>query len=180
MLIEKNCTRCLRLLSISQFGPQKAGANGLQSRCKECLAELQRTLRAANREKIRAYYKAYRLKNLEREREKDRRYRARNPEIRRQRCRQWKESLKLEMITAYGGKCRCCGECSHPAFMTIDHIFNDGYKERHISNKANFYYHLKKLEWPQDRYQLLCWNCNMAKAKNGNICPHEEARLKAA
>lgn len=37
--------------------------------------------------------------------------------------------LKLEVLAGYGGKCICCGE-THPAFLTVDHINNDGAEHR--------------------------------------------------
>lgn len=35
---------------------------------------------------------------------------------------------------------------------------------------TSFYYYLKKLGFPQDGYQVLCYNCNLAK-KNNAFCP---------
>lgn len=40
-----------------------------------------------------------------------------------------------------------------------------------------------KLGWPKDRYRLLCYNCNIARARHGGRCPHEDgagARLEEA
>lgn len=71
----------------------------------------------------------------------------------------------------YENKCNCCGE-SGWQFLTIDHILNDGAQERKILNT----YHLKKQlidkNFPKDRYQLLCMNCNYSKGHN-KFCPHE-------
>lgn len=76
------------------------------------------------------------------------------------------------MLAAYGGKCKCCGE-GYALFLQLDHVNNDGYidrKENRTSTKllAN----LKRNGWPQDRYQLLCANCNFGKMLNGGVCPH--------
>lgn len=81
---------------------------------------------------------------------------------------------KQKVILAYGGKCVCCGE-SNPDFLTIDHILNDGAEERKKFNGYNgqsTYSALIKSGFPKDRYQLLCWNCNMGKRINNGICPH--------
>lgn len=80
--------------------------------------------------------------------------------------------LRLEMIVAFGGKCKCCGE-SEPAFLTLDHVNNDGSIERRVRSNRQTIQLLKKLGWPKDGYQLLCYNCNMGKARNGGVCPHK-------
>lgn len=85
--------------------------------------------------------------------------------------------LKADVIDAYGGKCACCGE-GNPAFMTIDHIFNDGSQHRKSVNSKRIYGWLKKNGYPKDRYQLLCFNCNFAKRFNGGVCPHKVHALK--
>jgi hypothetical protein len=81
---------------------------------------------------------------------------------------------KSQVIEAYGGKCNCCGETG-PKFLSIDHIFNDGSKVRSIEGKGSMvYYYLIKHNFPKERHQLLCMNCNFGKHMNGGICPHKE------
>jgi len=76
------------------------------------------------------------------------------------------------IIKAYGGMCTCCGE-TIPEFLAIDHIYNDGAKERRsMKSGTQFYNKLRRLGYPKDRYRLLCHNCNMARAFYGK-CPHE-------
>lgn len=92
-----------------------------------------------------------------------------------------RQRLRLldETVAAYGGKCMCCGE-SEKIFMTIDHINNDGAKERKgLGNRSgvHLYRSLKKRGFPQDGYRLSCFNCNLGRARNGGICPHEQPRL---
>lgn len=82
--------------------------------------------------------------------------------------------LRLEVIAAYGGECKCCG-ISEPAFLTIDHIHSDGAAHRREltkSGKRDIYRVLRAEGYPTDRYQLLCYNCNCAKQHNG-LCPHK-------
>lgn len=91
----------------------------------------------------------------------------------------WRDALKAEVVKAYGGKCACKG-CSvtHPDFLTMDHKNNDGAKHRKqmksgrkIKSLTSFYAWLKKKKFPKDRFQLLCWNCNLSKYQHGS-CPH--------
>lgn len=88
--------------------------------------------------------------------------------------------LKLEMIAGYGGCCSCCGE-SHPDFLTLEHLFRDGNKERQEckGNTSTLWYRLKKAGWPKDRHTVLCWNCNMAR-RFGDECPHKRAPLHSS
>ena len=83
--------------------------------------------------------------------------------------------LKQIVIDAYGGKCTCCEETRFE-LMTIDHISNDGAEDRLLlgkskSNGRGLYYHLIKSNFPKDKYQLLCANCNLAKGYYKQ-CPH--------
>lgn len=76
---------------------------------------------------------------------------------------------------AYGSKCACCGE-ANPKFLTVDHVNNDGHTERKsgaYTNGSQFYRHIVARKFPKN-YQLLCFNCNMGRARNGGICPHQE------
>lgn len=77
---------------------------------------------------------------------------------------EYRDKIKVEMITAYGGKCLHCGE-SDPIVLSIDHIFNDGHVDKKAGIEGGFklYQKLKRLNWPKDRYQLLCFNCNYRK-----------------
>ena len=75
----------------------------------------------------------------------------------------------------YGGQCECCGE-KEPRFLTVDHINDDGCIERKkgvYTNGSQFYRYIVQCNFP-DYYRLLCFNCNLGRAKNGGICPHKE------
>lgn len=85
------------------------------------------------------------------------------------------KARRARALAAYGGRCKCCGE-TEPTFLAIDHIFNDGAEERRPPNMKGGNTLLNKLEnegYPQDRYQLLCHNCNFAKRLGA--CPHKRA-----
>lgn len=93
-------------------------------------------------------------------------------------------ALKLETLSAYGGKCACCQE-NKIEFLTIDHIDGNGAEHRksigldYGSNEKtvaghNFYRWLKLNGFPKDNFQILCFNCNYAKHVYG-VCPHHNS-----
>jgi hypothetical protein len=70
--------------------------------------------------------------------------------------------------------CVCCGEAGFP-FLSLDHINGGGAEHRRSLKTAggfSFYSHLRKLGYPPG-YQILCFNCNMAKGALGH-CPHKD------
>ena len=83
--------------------------------------------------------------------------------------------LRSELLELMGGACVCCGE-RDPMFLQVDHVFNDGHKDRKkykggsISNASL----LKIWNETPERLQLLCANCNHAKVKNGGVLYHPE------
>ncbi len=82
--------------------------------------------------------------------------------------------LRKEVLDAYGGECACCGEV-RVEFLAIDHIANDGAKDRRhkgIKSGSNFYCMLKREKFPIGPFQVLCHNCNGAKEYSG-YCPHQ-------
>lgn len=74
------------------------------------------------------------------------------------------------VIEAYGGKCICCGE-SIKEFLNLDHKNNDGNIERKKFGSAGQYKRAIKECFPK-KYQLLCFNCNLAKSIY-KTCPHQ-------
>lgn len=84
--------------------------------------------------------------------------------------RNYNQSIRAEIVEAYGSECACCGE-SEARFLTIDHINNDGAKHRREIGAA-IYLWLKKNGFPKNGFQLLCCNCNFGRQFNGGICPH--------
>ena len=79
---------------------------------------------------------------------------------------------KQEALDGYGGKCNCCG-IDKPVFLTIDHVNDDGKDHRRPSGSritgVQFYRQIIRAGWPAE-FQVLCWNCNAAKAIMGG-CP---------
>ena len=92
----------------------------------------------------------------------------------------WNPILRQQIFDYYGSKCACCGE-TEPLFLTIDHVNEDGWKERQRNSKGNYSTgtldRLKKIisnmkENPE-KYQILCMNCNTGKHRNKGTCPHK-------
>lgn len=83
--------------------------------------------------------------------------------------------LRLEAITAYGGKCACPGcQETRLEFLAIDHIDGGGNKHREqigASNATHFCRWLKKNNFPPG-FRVLCHNCNCARGYY-DYCPHE-------
>lgn len=91
-----------------------------------------------------------------------------------ERSRRYRASLKKKVMNYYGGKCECCGE-SEIAFLTLDHINNDGSKQRkELKRKGggdHFYLWVIKNDFPKD-LRILCFNCNCG--RRHGICPHQK------
>ncbi len=82
------------------------------------------------------------------------------------------QSLRFRVIEGYGGICACCKEMEK-AFLTIDHVNNDGYKERAQGLEGRtFLRYIIRNKFPSS-YQILCWNCQLGKKICG-VCPHRE------
>lgn len=146
--------------------------------------------RERNRAKINERQKEWRKNNLERSREMSRSYRGRlmstmTPEQvlafrASENAKQKKQYQKIKdaVFSAYGGYiCKCCNE-TEKAFLSIDHIFNDGHIHRkagtYNGNGTGFYGWLYKNQFPGG-FQVLCMNCQFGKKKHG-ICPHQVRR----
>ncbi|MFA5706889.1 MAG: HNH endonuclease [Candidatus Neomarinimicrobiota bacterium] len=82
-----------------------------------------------------------------------------------------KTRRRKRVLAAYGGKCACCGETEWK-FLSLDHVDNDGAEHRRKIGQSRIYEWAEDNGYP-DNLQLLCYNCNMAKAFYGK-CPHQE------
>jgi len=130
---------------------------------KQSRAEYQRQWRKTDKGRESSYKASikWRNKNLARYHAIDARYR---------------RKLRFDVMSHYGDHCVCCGE-TNQFFLSLDHINNDGKIERlkvangkFSSGGANFFRHVKRAGYPKN-LQLLCFNCNHAKAFYGS-CPH--------
>ena len=79
-------------------------------------------------------------------------------------------------MTAYSSGtpiCACCGE-DEERFLTIDHMNNDGAKHRReVTQGSHLYGWLKRNNYPAG-FQVLCYNCNVGRYRNRNMCPHQQ------
>lgn len=91
---------------------------------------------------------------------------------RRQYARNYLQNLKRRIYAHYGNRCACphCPE-SNPLFLSVDHINNDGYKQRKLLKSGKFYQWIVRNNFPMT-LQLLCYNCNNGKRMNKGTCPH--------
>ena len=143
------------------------------SRCLECRKEYYREYRKKNADKIKTYRNQYMSTTYKNKKaDYDKEYRDRNKEKIRKRSVQYNQRIRLDAISRYGGICSCCGE-SELGFLSIDHIEGGGNKHRKTF-KTSIYRWLKKNNYP-DGFQILCHNCNMAKAFYG-MCPHQRMK----
>ncbi len=83
--------------------------------------------------------------------------------------------IKRSVLELFGGKCACCGE-NRFEFLTMDHINDDGKEHRKRGGElwhadGVYRWALKNSEKALKILQILCWNCQMAKAFFG-ACPH--------
>jgi hypothetical protein len=91
---------------------------------------------------------------------------------------EYHRKIRKQVLEKYGNKCTCCGEDRWP-FLVIDHINDDGNKERRKrygsqSGSARSFMLLLAREPIRSDLQILCWNCNSAKSLYG-CCPHSSS-----
>jgi hypothetical protein len=162
----RKCYTCGERRLITEF-PQQTSKG-----CKDCRNSGRAKINKLNnnkrmysekKEEILSHNKAWKKTNAVRYRSQQREYK--NKKRREQRDR---------VLSYYGGRCACCGEVE-PVFLTIDHINGNGALHRRMINKADMWKWLDQQGYPQG-YQLLCFNCNAGKYRNGGTCPHESTR----
>ena len=77
---------------------------------------------------------------------------------------------KDAVFNHYGKSCSCCGETEY-LFLTVDHVKNNGGGRDRKLRGFQMYKFIIAQGFPED-FQVLCWNCNSGRARNGGICPH--------
>lgn len=171
----KLCSKCDVSKPLAAFSPHKHYKYGRNSWCKSCVNEYGRvrSARADVKAQRKQYYDANRdhLMAVKYEWRK-----TRSPEVWNAYNRNRNARMRLEVLARYGGFCTCCGEAEF-RFLTIDHVNNDGAEHRRErgggqGNGTNIYRWLKAHHFPVSGFQVLCYNCNCAKAITGE-CPHK-------
>jgi hypothetical protein len=183
---EKPCTKCKTVLPVIQefFDRRKGGRDGHAGVCRQCRNDarnLRRKIEPEHASRLSKRLRTYRDSQSdawrETQRERARNWYGKNSLHVRGNAKRRTQILRQEMLEAYGAWCNCCGE-SNPIFLTIDHIENDGANHRRTLNPngggcaPSMMVDLKRKGWPKDKIQLLCFNCNMGRHRNGGICPH--------
>ena len=159
--VTKKCLKCHRIKPLDDFSVQRSRPDGYTTWCKECRNTATQQSRQDDGERWHGYRtKAYWA----------------DPERFRAEVRRSTRNARLQAIFVYAGDdpmCACCGD-PHLEFMTIDHINNDGAAHRRELNTRGgdkFYRWLRNNNYPPG-FQILCFNCNHAKAIYG-VCPHQ-------
>lgn len=150
--VDRVCTKCKK--SNDFYKPHSY-------HCKDCQRKYAKTKAAENPE--RHLENAIKWQSENKERYKFLRKRSR-------------DQIRKKVLDAYGNKCACCSE-SLEKLLTLDHINNDGKTDREKYGYSNQYSLCLKRNFP-DTYQLLCYNCNLGRAKNNGICPHKTQNEK--
>jgi hypothetical protein len=167
----KTCTKCGIEKPLSAYYYDKHKADKKHPECKSCF-----NLRMKETRKMQAYkivFNPYQ-KEWQRKYRQTAKHKAWRKESLIKRAIKGKE-LKQIVVNHYGGVCACCG-ISEICFLSIDHINNDGYKEKgHRKNRVSGYHLYQKIirENYPDNLQIYCFNCNIAKQHNGGECPHK-------
>jgi len=91
----------------------------------------------------------------------------------RTRMKAYRQRIRLEVIAAYGGECKCCSE-QRFEFLALDHINGTTLAQRAAERKSgiSWYLGLRREGYPA-RIRVLCHNCNMALGFYG-YCPHQK------
>lgn len=159
----RKCYTCGETKNVAEF-PQE-GAKGCRV-CRESgRAKDQRSVRAAERyqlhqERIASDNRAWKIANSETYRAQQKQY-----------AKERREGNRRNVLDYYGGRCACCGE-AEPLFLTVDHIDGNGAEHRRIIRKADMWLWLVQMNFPPG-FQLLCFNCNAGRYRNGGVCPHK-------
>lgn len=95
-------------------------------------------------------------------------------------CRRIRMRKRQQVFDAYGNKCACCEE-RNERFLTIDHVDGNSKPDRRKNsrfrvNSTAMAKKIIRLGFPP-QYQLLCWNCNLAKHIYGT-CPHKWSSIE--
>jgi hypothetical protein len=146
----KRCITCNVELTGRNWFPSLRAKNS--KTCKACNLERTRTWRKKNPDKMQNIHIRSRAKLKEN-----------HPHYGRDWSRKNRAERRVEMLTAYGGKCLHCG-IDDPEVLDIDHIDNDGAAHRKSGKRGwQLYRFLRNQGYPKDKYQLLCRNCNWKK-----------------
>lgn len=163
------CRNCGEVKPIGEFAKvyskKNRGKNYRSHTCQECHRKDHADRERKRRQKNPELYREYRKRH----------YAANRTKLNEQR-KAWSHKLRDQVFEAYGGyKCRCCGETER-SMLTLDHINNDGGEHRRKSPAMRWAKHM--YAWLIEQgfppiLQILCYNCNISKFRNGGVCAHQ-------
>ena len=164
----RTCRKCGLEKPLTEFATvYSQKSRGKQYKSNNCLdchrkahAIRERRRRATNPEVYRDYVRRHYFKHRE---------------VKNERRREWSAKLRDIVYAHYGNHCVCCGE-TEPTMLTLDHVNEDGGSQRRIRPEMRWAKHLHawliKNGFPDDM-QVLCYNCNISKHRNGGVCAHQ-------
>ena len=172
--MEYKCYRCKQNKPQNDFNKSNIRKRGVQDYCKKCLRRYRekhqhqiriwnKSYREEHKEDFSAYLKKYRVENREKivqlRREYEQKNKEKNNKYRRDWIRNSWKALRDKIITNYGGMCARCGFPDWRA-LQIDHIYGGGSREK---KNYQYYKNLATQKMDNNKYQLLCANCNWIK-----------------
>lgn len=165
---ERKCRNCGEVKPLVQFSlTYSMKSRGKQYRSHTCLD--------CHRHRCMIKERKRRAANPDRYKEVGRRHYHRNSVKKSLQKRNSYNRLKNEVFAAYGGyRCICCGETER-SMLTIDHKNNDGRehrKELKMRWSVTMYGWIRTKGFP-NTFQVLCYNCNISKFRNGGLCTHQ-------
>lgn len=159
----KTCKECKESKALSEFYKHPTCKLGVHSYCKNCFNSRCRVFNMKRKILDPVGYK-------KRQDESSKKWYMLNKDTHAERSKKRHVALRSLVLSTLSlqtvPQCGCCGEINIK-FLAVDHINNDGYKDR----GKYIYDKVRNEGFPKDRYQVLCHNCNMAKAFYGE-CPH--------
>lgn len=140
-----------------------------KERLREQRREYLRKYREEHRAELSAYQKNWKAQHNKQKAANDRRYQKAHPRTEEQKVR-YRANLRtalrnfrIEVISAYGGKCTCeCGcDVTDPDVLELDHTHNDGKEDRNRKGSHHgVLLRLKQAGYPKDRIRILCRRCH--------------------
>jgi len=178
----KQCSKCKEIKPLSSFTKHPQQKDGHHPSCKACRHEYyvvtNQRLKAKERywqdpEKARKQTRQFRLAHPNYSKEASAKRYAEHKQECLQESANTRQRYRDDAFNTYGGYiCVCCGE-TIPKFLTIDHINGITSQDRKAPRAGwVFYQWLRKQGYPFG-YQVLCFNCNLGRARNQGICPHK-------
>ena len=188
----KKCTKCHTKKGITLFTKDSSKKDEYYSSCKDCYRKRMGATKRRKREKQTIHgivrwcgrCKKYKLKSTF----GSNKYYADNFNVQCKECsikdtrtevskrnhkgrRQEERFIVLRNYSNNKLECNCCGEKIYE-FLSLDHT--DGGGNKHRKKIGNVFRWIIKNNFP-DGFQVLCYNCNLAKGFYG-ICPHKNEK----